>query len=73
MKKLYTLFALVLMLAALIAVPKKVSAASSCPLPGGSAAAYCESLGYQPGTQGFNYCYNSICWPGGPLYPECCN
>ena len=43
MKKLFTLFALVLMLAAIIAVPTTASASGSCPLSGGSASAYCAS------------------------------
>ena len=41
MKKLFTPFSLVLILAAVIAAPKPALALTSCPLPGSSAYQYC--------------------------------
>lgn len=41
MKKLFALFSLVLILAALIAAPKPALGLDSCPLPGSSAYQYC--------------------------------
>jgi len=59
MKKLFTLFSLLLILAALIAVPKTVSASGSCPLPGSSAQSYCMNTACEydnPGSFGYNEC-----------------
>jgi hypothetical protein len=79
MKKLLTLFSLVLMLAAMVAVPKPVSATSSCPLQGGSASVYCATyacgnpygvLGSGYGSTCYYYCYDSICQSGN--LPQCC-
>lgn len=79
MKKLLTLFSLLLMLAAMVAIPKPASATSSCPLQGGSASVYCAdyacsnpygSQGSGYGSACYYYCYDSICESGN--LPQCC-
>jgi hypothetical protein len=73
MKKLFTLFALVLMLAVIIAMPTTASASGSCQLPGGSASAFCamETGGY--GSEYYWGCYESICWGIQQETNPCCN
>lgn len=79
MKKLFTLFSLVLVLATLIAAPKPVLATDSCPLSGGSASTYCAdyacsgegALGSGYGSTCYYYCVESICENG--TVPQCCD
>jgi hypothetical protein len=72
MKKLLTLFSLLLMLAAMIAAPKTALAGGSCPLPGGSAYAYCADYACPGSPVGdcVSLCVESICQSGN--LPQCC-
>lgn len=73
MKKLFLLFSLMLVLAAMVTVSKPVSAQSSCPLQGGSASAYCAQYACNgsPVSDCYSLCVASICQSGS--LPQCCN
>jgi hypothetical protein len=59
MKKLYTLFALVLMLAAMIAMPKKATASGYCPF-GSSLEQFCAEQAGGYGGYWYSQCLESV-------------